>query len=163
MNWMQAWELASYVVTTLGLPLAVAIFIYQQRRERDNEDEEAYQMLSDAYVDFLKIVLANPDLPLRERSTTLDLSEEQQRRMNIIHQMLISLFERAYLVAWTDEPDGLAARRWASWDDYMREWLACDAFHSQLMTLLRGEDPAFARHMLKLAEDERGHPLGSGQ
>ena len=161
MDWMQAWELASYVVTTLGLPLAVITFIYQQRRERDNEDEEAYQMLSDAYIDFLKIVLANPDLPLRENHAPEQLSEEQRRRMQTIHQMLISLFERAYLVAWTDEPDGLAARRWASWDDYMREWLARDAFHAELLMLLRGEDPAFCRHMLKLADDVRGHPLTS--
>ncbi|MDP3872729.1 MAG: hypothetical protein ABIF28_19165 [Pseudomonadota bacterium] len=159
MDWMQRWELASYVVTALGLPLAVITFIYQQRRERDNEDEEAYQMLSDAYIDFLKIVLANPDLPLRETAAPQHLSDEQERRMHIIYQMLISLFERAYLVAWTDETEGLAARRWASWDDYMREWLACDAFRNQLMTLLRGEDPAFARHMMKLAEAGRGHPL----
>lgn len=159
MDWMQRWELASYVVTALGLPLAVATFVYQQRRERDNEDEEAYQMLSDAYVDFLKIVLANPDLPLRESTVSHELTDEQHRRMHIIYQMLMSLFERAYLVAWTDETDGLAARRWASWDDYMREWLACDAFHNQMLPLLRGEDPAFARHMLRLAEDERGHPL----
>ena len=156
---MQGWELASYVVTTLGLPLAVVTFIYQQRRERDNEDEEAYQMLSDAYIDFLKIVLANPDLPLREAHAAPDLSDEQRRRMQIIHQMLISLFERAYLVAWTDEHEGPAARRWASWDDYMREWLARDAFHTELLTLLRGEDPAFCRHMLKLAEEVRGQPL----
>jgi hypothetical protein len=159
MDWMQRWELASYIVTTLGLPLAVGTFVYQQRRERDNEDEEAYQMLSDAYVDFLKIVLSNPDLPLREGGVPPDLTTEQHRRMRIIYQMLISLFERAYLVAWTDESEGLAARRWASWDDYMREWLACDAFRNQLVTLLRGEDPAFARHMMTLAEDGRGHPL----
>lgn len=145
MDWMQAWELASYVVTTLGLPLAVITFIYQQRRERDNEDEEAYQMLSDAYIDFLKIVLANPDLPLRENHAPEQLSEEQRRRMQTIHQMLISLFERAYLVAWTDEPDGLAR----------------DAFHAELLMLLRGEDPAFCRHMLKLADEVRGHPLTS--
>ncbi len=155
MEWMQAWELASYVVTTLGLPLAVITFIYQQRRERDNEDEEAYQMLSDAYIDFLKVVLANPDLPLRDSHATPDITDEQHRRMQTIHQMLISLFERAYLVAWTDEHDGPAARRWASWDDYMREWLAHDSFHTALPTLLRGEDPEFCRHMLKLADEVR--------
>lgn len=155
MDWMQAWELASYIVTTLGLPLAVITFIYQQRRERDNEDEEAYQMLSDAYIDFLKVVLANPDLPLRDGHAVPDPSDEQRRRMQTIHQMLISLFERAYLVAWTDERDGAAARRWASWDDYMREWLAQDSFHDALPTLLRGEDPEFCRHMLKLADEVR--------
>ena len=65
MNWRDAWELASFVVTVVGLPFAIGFFLLQQRQERDNEDEEAYQMLSDAYNDFLKVVLANADLHLR--------------------------------------------------------------------------------------------------
>ena len=60
-----AWALASFVVTALGLPFAIAFFMWEQRKERDNEEEEAYQLLSDAYIDFLRIVLANPDLHLR--------------------------------------------------------------------------------------------------
>ena len=35
------WELASYVVTALGLPVALFIFAWEQRKERDNEEEEA--------------------------------------------------------------------------------------------------------------------------
>ena len=31
------WEFASYVITSLGLPLAVGIFFYEQRREHANE------------------------------------------------------------------------------------------------------------------------------
>ncbi len=53
------------MVTVVGLPFAIACSCLQQRQERDNEEEEAYQLLSDAYNDFLKIVLANPDLQLR--------------------------------------------------------------------------------------------------
>ena len=53
MNWREFWELASFVVTVVGLPFAIGVFLLQQRQERDNEDEEAYQMLSDAYNDFL--------------------------------------------------------------------------------------------------------------
>ena len=71
--------------------------------------------------------------------------------------MLISLFERAYLVAWTDEPDGLAARRWASWDDYMREWCRREDFHNALPLLLRGEDPQFQAYIRRVADAERGN------
>ena len=39
------WELASYIVTTIGLPVAI-LFIYEQKKERDNEEEEVYQLLS---------------------------------------------------------------------------------------------------------------------
>lgn len=50
------WELLSYVVTVVGLPVAIFTFWREQRKERENEDEETYQLLSDAYADFLKLV-----------------------------------------------------------------------------------------------------------
>ena len=42
------WEIASYVVTVLGLPAAIGIFVWQEIKERANEEEEGYQLLSDA-------------------------------------------------------------------------------------------------------------------
>ena len=63
---MKDWfELASYAVTVIALPFAVWVFLAEQRKERENEEEEAYQHLSDAYNEFLKVVLANADLQLR--------------------------------------------------------------------------------------------------
>ncbi|MDB5478610.1 MAG: hypothetical protein JWM96_1105, partial [Alphaproteobacteria bacterium] len=35
---LEWWEGASYVVTVIGLPLAICVFFYEQRRERDNEE-----------------------------------------------------------------------------------------------------------------------------
>ena len=53
MDALQWWELLSYVVTVIGLPLAIFTFWQEKRKERENEDEETYQLLSDAYTDFL--------------------------------------------------------------------------------------------------------------
>ena len=119
------WEYASFVVTALALPVAIAFFMWEQRKERDNEEEEGYQLLSDAYNDFLKI-------------------------------MLISLFERAYLVAWKPRMTATESRRWNSWDDYMREWCRRDNFHASLPLLLRGEDPEFQAYIRRISEEERG-------
>ncbi|NOT81758.1 MAG: hypothetical protein HOP01_03400, partial [Gallionella sp.] len=60
MTTLENWELASYIVTVIGLPMAIGVFIYEQRRERDNEEEEVYQLLSDNYQEFLKITLEHP-------------------------------------------------------------------------------------------------------
>ena len=35
----QFWETASVVMTVIGLPFAIFIFIWEQRRQRDAEDE----------------------------------------------------------------------------------------------------------------------------
>ena len=71
------WELASFVVTALGLPFAIVFFAWEQRKERDNEEEEAYLLLSNAYTDFLKVVLSNSDLQLRTPQLSVDLDREQ--------------------------------------------------------------------------------------
>jgi hypothetical protein len=159
MNWREAWEIASFVVTVIGLPFAIAVFLYQQRQERENEEEEAYQMLSDAYNDFLKIVLANADLQLRTSSALAHPTPEQNERMMVIFDMLISLFERAYLVAYKEDMTPTEKRRWNSWDDSMREWCRRDDFYNALPLLLRGEDPDFQSYIKRVAHEERGMPL----
>ena len=148
-------ELASFLVTVVGLPFAIGVFLYEQRRERENEEEEAYQLLSDAYNDFLKIVLDNADLHLRTTSALPNPTPEQNERMLVIFDMLISLFERAYLVAYKPDMSDTESRRWNSWDDYMREWCRRDDFFNALPLMLRGEDPAFQDHILRLAQQER--------
>ena len=155
MNARDAWELASFVVTALGLPLAICFFAWEQRKERDNEEEEQYQLLSDAYNDFLKVVLAHPDLQLRSTAALPNATAQQIERMLVIFDMLVSLFERAYLVAYKPVMTDTEARRWNSWDDYMREWCRRDDFLNALPQLLRGEDPAFQAHIRKIAQEER--------
>lgn len=150
---IESWELASYVVTVIGLPLAIFVFIFEQRKERDNEEENVYQLLSDNYQDFLKIALDNSDLHLFSDEQTPQLSNEQKERMLIIFSMLISLFERAYLLLYEENMSEKQKRRWSSWEDYMLEWLSRRDFHMLMPTLLRGEDPGFAVYIQQLATE----------
>ena len=151
----ESWELASFVVTVVGLPLAIVSILVEQRKERRNEEEESWQRLSDAYNDFLEIVLANPDLHLRTRHPRGELTPEQEERLAVIYDMLIGLFERAYLVAWEPDMTPEQARRWNSWEDWMRDWCRREDFVRRLPALLKGEDPDFARYIARIAEEER--------
>ncbi len=159
MSPMEVAELASYIVTAIGLPFAIWVFMKQERAERENEEEEAYLLLADAYDEFLKVVLAHSDLQLRTATALENPTPEQRERMQVIFEMLISLFERAYLVAWKPDMSESEKRRWNSWDDAMREWCARDDFFYLLPQLLRGEDPAFAAHLQQVAKDVRGSSL----
>ncbi|MBI5277605.1 MAG: hypothetical protein HY854_14215 [Burkholderiales bacterium] len=154
--WREFWEVASFIVTALGLPVAILFFMWEQRKERDNEDEAQYQLLADAYNDFLQTVLAHPDLHLRTNEPLTNPTTEQAERMLVIFDMLMSLFERAYLVAYKPRMGETERRRWNSWDDYMREWCRREDFHNALPLLLRGEDPEFQTYIRRIAEEERG-------
>lgn len=149
---IETWELLSYIVTTIALPLAIVVFLYEQKKERDNEEEAVYQLLSDNYQDFLKIALDHPDLRLFSTKQTPELSTEQRDRMLIIFSMLISLFERAYLLLYEPRMAAKPLRRWLSWEDYMREWCRREDFRASLPALLPGEDPEFVLYIRKLAD-----------
>jgi hypothetical protein len=155
---LETWELLSYVVTVVGLPLAIFVFLYEQRKERENEEEAVYQLLSDNYQDFLKVALGNPDLKLFSSTETQGLSAEQRERMVIIFSMLVSLFERAYLLLYEEDMAEKQQRRWRSWEDYMREWCRRRDFRMLLPRLLAGEDPEFAVYIRALAEHEQVGP-----
>lgn len=61
---LETWELLSYIVTVVGLPFAIVVFMLEQRKERQNEEEETWQQLSEQYSEFCKLLLANSDLGL---------------------------------------------------------------------------------------------------
>ena len=155
MDMRETWEILSYIVTVIGLPLAIFVFIYEQRKERDMEEEEIFQRLSDEYREFLKLVLDNADLQLLRRAGASPvLTPEQKERRFAIFGILISLFERAYLLVYEDDLDKKARRLWRSWEDYMREWVRRADFRDALPELLEGEDEEFTDYIRKLADSE---------
>ena len=148
---LETWELLSYVVTVIGLPLAISVFVYEQHKERKNEEELVYESISDNYQEFLRVVLEHPDLHLFSMSKTPALTGEQHERMTVIFSMLISLFERAFIVLYEEGVDLAKQRRWSSWDDYMREWCQREDFRIVLDIQLHGEDPDFVAYLRTLA------------
>jgi hypothetical protein len=153
MRIIEWFELASYVVTVIGLPFAIAIFVWEQRKERQNEEEEIFQRLSDEYREFLKLVLENADLQLlRKQSGPVEFTDEQKERRLAIFGILISLFERAYLLVYEEKMDRQTQRMWKSWEDYMTEWVRYESFRRALPSLLEGEDEEFSRYIQNLAK-----------
>ena len=144
LEWLEA---LSYLVTIVGLPFAIGVFLFEQREERQNEEESIYQNLSDEYADFLRLVLEHADLQLRSKPRTEALSAEQEERRLLLFDLLIALFERAYLLVYEDDMSRKQARLWQSWEDYMH-------FRALLPEMLDGEDPDFSRHLLRIAAAE---------
>jgi hypothetical protein len=156
MSTLEWWEMASYVVTVVGLPFAILVFMLEQRKQRQADQEEIYQRLSDEYREFLKLVIDNPDLQLLRRTPgNPTLTAEQHERRRAIFEILIALFERAYLLVYEERMDANTARLWSSWEDYMREWCSRDDFRAALPDLLQGEDPDFQKHILALSQKSR--------
>ena len=153
---MLAWlESLSYVVTILGLPTAIFVFVYQQRQQRQNEANELHRRLSEEYDNFMKLGLDHADLMLfRGPAAPRALSDEQKERQHILFSILVSLFEKAYIIVYSDDMTRDTRRLWSSWEDDMRDWCRRSEFRAALPDLLEGEDDAFSRHILAIAEAE---------
>ena len=152
---LEWFEFLSYVVTVVGLPFAIIVFAFEQRRERQNEEEEIFQRLTDEYTNFLKLVLDNADLQLLRRSgIDTELTPEQNERKFALFGILVSIFERAYMLVYEEKMSRQTRRLWQSWDDYIREWCRRADFREGLPTHLKGEDEDFRRYITRVAEEE---------
>jgi len=154
MNWLELLEAASYVVTVIGLPFAIAVYLVDQRRERANEEEETYLRLADEYSNFMRLVLDNADLRLGSAPERVTLSDEQLERKRVLFAILVSLFERAFVLVYEERMNRQQRRLWLTWEDYMREWCRRTDFRDALPHLLHGEDPDFVRTIRRIAADE---------
>ena len=147
---LQIWEFLSYLVTVLGLPLAGFALWREMRAERANEvkeldqrEDEIYVALSQQYSAILEAALAHPELDVLEPSSAETLTPDQRRRQSIYFEMLMALFERAFILLYEDAPSGQGGRRWGSWADFFAYWLKRPDFARYVEANLQGEDPAF--------------------
>jgi hypothetical protein len=155
LNWLEA---LSYLVTVIGFPFAIWVFIREQQKERQNDDEEVYLKLADDYEKFLRLTLDHADLRLiTARGAPGELTPEQTERRNVLFEILVALFERAYILAYEEHMEREATRRWQTWEDYMRSWCRRSDFRGLLPQLLEGEDPDFQAYIRKLAAAESEH------
>ncbi len=156
MDVMQGLEAASYLVTVVGLPLAIWVFVHDRRRERQSDEEEIFLRLSDEYSDFMRLVIDNADLQLLSASPRGELGEEQRERRHALFAILVSLFERAYVLVYEERMSPQQARLWRTWTDYMQEWCAREDFRTALPRLLQGEDPGFVATIGRIAAAAAG-------
>jgi len=159
LEWLEA---LSYLVTIFGFPFAIWVFVREQHKERQTDDEEVYLKLADDYEEFLKLALQHADLRLMTFPTQeVQLTPEQQERRTVLFEILTALFERAYILAYEPEMNREATRRWQTWEDYMRAWCRRPDFRQQLPALLEGEDPEFRAYIRRLVSEVAQTPSPS--
>lgn len=145
LEWM---ELLSYVATVIGIPLALAIFLFQERKERRIEQQEIYDKLMAHYSDIQEKLFEHPELDVHD--VALGHSEDE-RRQYILYEMVVSLFERSFILLH-GESDPEYLRMWNSWVDYIKQWLLRENFRKALPRLMEGEDPDFVAYMGTLSK-----------
>ena len=76
----------------------------------------------------------------------------------MLFEILVSIFERAYILVYEERMGRQSARLWSTWEDYMRAWCRRGDFREVLPQLLEGEDPDFQTDR----QSEIAHPGSHG-
>ncbi len=140
-------QMLSDIATVIGIPLAILVFLHQEHKERIAEQEEIYDKLMDHYDDIIARIFEHPDIDQHEHP--LD-NPELRRQQKILYEMLVTLFERAFILLYGEKE--IAYRRmWNSWEDYILEWLRRPNFRAALPALMVGEDKKFVSYMAEIS------------
>ncbi len=144
---LEWFEFLSYLATIVGIPLAIALFLHEEHKERQAEQEEIYDKLMDHYDDILARLFEHPDIDQHDKPLS---DHELLRQQKILYEMLVTLFERAFILLY-DEKEETYRRMWNSWEDYIRVWVTRPNFREILPELVLGEDAKFVAYMAALS------------
>ena len=150
----QYFEFATFIVTLLGVPAAIFIYLKEQNLQREENEYGTYDALDDKYIDLQQLCLEYSELDIFDTpyETPRNLSEEQQKQEESILLIRISIFERAFLM-YRRSPSKSKLDQWKGWDEEIKEWLERDNFKKIWQEHSPYFDSAFAENYnLFLAE-----------
>jgi len=120
-----ALEAIYYLTVIFGLPLAVFEYLRVKRKEKQDRDYETYNSLDEKYLEFQQLCLSHPYLDIFDvpDANPVQLDERQKKEELIAYTMLMSVFERAYLM-YHGTSRKMRKSQWSEWHDYIRSYCA---------------------------------------
>ncbi|NOZ63328.1 MAG: hypothetical protein GXO74_16865 [Calditrichaeota bacterium] len=117
-------EILSYLITILGVPAAIFVYLKEQRLQREEREYGTFDALDNKYIELQELCLNYPDLdifdtPLKKQKT---LTEKERKQEEAILLIRISIFERAFLM-YQRVTSKVKKDQWEGWDIEIREWL----------------------------------------
>lgn len=128
-NLSQYLEMATFVITILGLPAAIYVYLKEQKQQRIEREYGTFDALDEKYIEIQQLCLEHPELDVFDSpyESPKSLNEEQKKQEEAILLIRISVFERAFLMyqrASTDQQKG----QWLGWEEEIKEWFERDNF-----------------------------------
>ena len=123
-NLLQYFELATFIVTLMGVPAAIFIYTKEQRLQREEREYGTYDALDEKYIELQQLCIEYPELDIFDTpyAEPRKLTEEQQKQEEAIILIRISIFERAFLM-YQRTPSKAKNEQWDGWDSEIKEWL----------------------------------------
>ena len=124
-------ELATFIITIMGVPAALYIYLKEQNDQRSEREYGTFDALDQKYIEIQQLCLEYSELDVFDSpfANPKELSEEQQKQEEAILLIRISIFERAFLM-YQRTTSKSKKDQWQGWEVEIKEWLERDNFKS---------------------------------
>ena len=151
----RAWfELLSFVAVVIGILVGFSEHFANEAEERREVVERVYTALDNEYRDYLALLVQHPEAAGVHRPADApppELTADTRTRLRLLNELVIDLFERAYLEYNDPEKVALmgAARRhqWPGWEGDIDRHLQNSHFRAVWDDVGRGFDERFQAYV----------------
>jgi hypothetical protein len=158
-NWQNvktALDILADIVILLGIPTGLFQFRRAVKKEQQDRAYVAYDAVDKEYLEFERLCFHHPRLDISGIDNALSycLTPEEQKQERIALMLLISMFERAFLM-YHDQPIIIKQRQWSGWkvyidiyckrENFRKAWHACgETFDSEFRGYMKDIVPPSA-------------------
>lgn len=147
-------QIATNLLVCLSILWLVPSFVINKRKETERYELEAYNKLNDEYLRLLEVLLNNVDLDVyADAGRAYSQDPIVKRKRLLIYSMLITLFERAYILLYEGKSESARERRWEGWEEYIKEWCSRPDFRAHLEDSLKNDDTRLAQLIKRIVRD----------
>jgi hypothetical protein len=161
-------ELASYIVVVLGVPIGLFQYYRATVRKRREREARVFDAVSASYLDFQRTCLQYPYLDVFDipDPSPAALTPTQQKEELIAFSILFAIFERAYLLC-LENMTPITHGQWRGWDQHVRGYFRRENFRRAWYAGEGGSyDPRFTDYMRRVEQETLAsgplYPTGRG-
>lgn len=147
-------EIATMLITIFGVPYGIWLYYKNNKKEREDKEYLVYDSLDNKHIEFLRLCLEHSSLNIYcgKKQDDATLTEDERNKKLIIHDMLISILERAYLL-YKDKKEAFRQAQWTGWEKYIRQWMNTPDFYQSWKKLGDQYEVSFVEYMNTVRKD----------
>jgi hypothetical protein len=149
-------DVAADIVTIIGvlgaiIGIAISCRTYSTQKIKDRLDREygTFDELDDKYIEFMYVCAQHPELDLFSEPAlgNRNLTHEQLKTERALYAVLISIFERAYVMFEQRAEKQMYERQFSGWEKCMESYCGRKSFLSEWERIGEQFDSAFRVRM----------------
>ena len=149
-------QISASAAVLVGIPWGLYQHYRAVKKEQRDRELGTYNALDEKYIEYQRLCLDHSNLDVADvpHQHVSRSSPEDERKQVILFTILMSIFERAYLM-YGDQATSVKRRQWSGWDEYIRSFCRRDNFRKAWEDSGTTFDTSFHAYMAGIIQGSR--------